>query len=102
MKFSPHADECTTFENVRKLRFAEGTVEINIVREGEKTVFTNPKPFVIYYETRTSEILNTLQEVRFASEKFKVKDRLKELMAISDIQKTLKNWVEKQSKEAVS
>ncbi|MER1958826.1 MAG: hypothetical protein ABS942_15695 [Solibacillus sp.] len=68
MKFSPYADECTTFENVRILRFAEGAVEINIVRKGEKNVFANSKPFVIYYETAATKIINTLQEVRFASE----------------------------------
>lgn len=102
MKFSPYADECTTFENVRILRFVDGAVEINIVRKGEKNVFTNSKPFVIYYETGTAKILNTLQEVRFASEKLKVKDRLRELIAISDIEICLKNWIEQQLNEAVS
>lgn len=93
MLFKPYSDECTTFENVRVLKFDEMSLETTIVREGEPTSFKNTKPLKIYYNTDNAQIMNTLQEVRLASEKTKMKCRLDELIARSNIQETLKKWI---------
>lgn len=91
--FKPYADECTTFENMRVMRFYEGSIDIVVNCDmGEKKIFTNTKPFVLYYDTVNSKILNTLQVVRLESDKTKVKYRLKELIELSDIGQRLKGW----------
>lgn len=93
LAFKPYSDECTTFENVRVLRFYEKSIDIITNHgAGEKMVFTNTKPFAIYYDTVNSKILNTLQVVRFESDKTKVKYRLEELIELSDIGQRLKDW----------
>lgn len=93
MLFNPYLDECTTFENVRVLKFCEMSLETTIVREDEPISFKNTKPLKIFYNTENGQIINTLQEVRLASEKTKMKCRLDELIACSNIQETLKKWV---------
>ncbi|MEG0470757.1 MAG: hypothetical protein RR588_00325 [Solibacillus sp.] len=93
LTFKPYADECTTFENMRVMRFSEWAIDIVVNCDmGEKKIFTNTKPFVLYYDTVNSKILNTLQVVRFESDKTKVKYRLKELIELSDIGQRLKDW----------
>lgn len=93
MLFKPYADECTTFENVRVLKFDAYSFETKVLRESEFTVFKNTKPVKIFYNTDNAQIMNTLQEVRLASEKNKMKCRLDELIACSNIQETLKKWI---------
>ncbi len=93
LSFKPYADECTTFENVRVLRFYEKSIDIITDRSlGEKIVFTNSKSFPLYYDTVTLKILNVLQVVKFESDKKKVKYCLKELIELSDIEQRLKDW----------
>ncbi|MEK4425896.1 hypothetical protein [Solibacillus sp. FSL K6-1523] len=95
LSFAPFSDECTTFENVRVVRFQEGMVGVVMNNGlGEKIVFTNTKPFAIYYDTTSSKILNVLQIVRFESDKMKIKHSLKEMLELSDIEKRLKIWIE--------
>lgn len=93
MLFKPYSDECTTFENVRVLKFHEHSFEVNVMREGESIPFKNAKPVKIFYNTDNTKIINTLQEVRLASDKLKMKCRLDELIDCSDIQKALKKWL---------
>ena len=93
MLFEPSANECTSFENVRVLKFGVGAVEINVLEPiSGKKMYKNTKPLKIYFNTNSLEIMNTLQVVHFASEKTKLKCDLKELMEQSDIGKQLKKW----------
>lgn len=93
MTLKPYADECTTFENVRLMKFNEGDLEVAVVRKGEKIPFKNTKPTKIYYNTDNAKIMNTLQEVRLASDDSKLKCRLEELVACSNVQDTLEKWI---------
>lgn len=94
MTLKPYTDECTTFENVRLMKINEGDLEVAVVRSGEKVPFKNTKQVKIYYNTDDAKIMNTLQEVRLASDDSKLKVRLDELVACSNIQSTLKKWIE--------
>lgn len=94
MIFKPYADECTTFENVRVLKFEKESIEVEVkISKDEQKVFINTKPFCIYFNTNTFEILNTLQEVKLISEKTRLKCRLGELVDNSNIETLLKNKI---------
>ncbi|MEY9980450.1 hypothetical protein [Lysinibacillus sp. RC79] len=94
MIFKPYADECTTFENVRVLKFEKESVEVEVkISKDEQKVFINTKPFYIYFNTNTFKILNTLQEVKLISEKTRLKFRLGELIDRSNIEALLKERI---------
>ena len=93
MLFNPYSDECTTFVNVRVLKFNELSFEVTITRDGKSFTFKNTKPLKIFYKTDTPEIINTLQEVSLVSDKMKLKCRLDELIERSEIQETLNKWI---------
>ncbi|MER2006695.1 MAG: hypothetical protein ABS939_04510 [Psychrobacillus sp.] len=101
MLFKPYSDECTTFENVRVLKFGEESLEATIVREDEPVSFKNTKAVKIFYNTENAQILNTLQEVRLTSDKTKMKCRLDELISCSNIQETLKKWIISTTKSTI-
>lgn len=93
MVFTPYADECTTFENVRILKFEKESVEIAIkTGNDDQKIFVNTKPFNIYFNTNNFTIMNTLQEIKLISEKTKLKCRLGELIVKSNIEALLKEW----------
>lgn len=91
--FNPYSDECATFVNVRVLKFNESSFEVKVVRKEGATSFKNTKPVKIFYNTNNAQIMNTLQEVRLASEKTKMKCRLDDLIVCSNIQEVLKEWI---------
>lgn len=92
MIFKPYADECTTFENVRVLKFEKESIEVAVkISKDEQKVFINTKPFYIYFNTNTFGILNTLQEIKLISEKTRLKCRLGELVDKSNIETLIKD-----------
>ncbi|WP_427110439.1 hypothetical protein [Lysinibacillus xylanilyticus] len=94
MVFKPYADECTTFENVRVLKFEKESVEVEVkISKDEQKVFINTKHFYIYFNTNTFKILNTLEEVKLISEKNRLKCRLGELIDRSNIEALLKERI---------
>lgn len=102
MAFNPVVNRCTTFKNVRILKFEEESIELTLEtpEEGRK-VFVNTKPFNLYYNTNTLKVMNTLQEIKLKSQKdpdskikrIKLNSSLEELVDRSNIEKLLEGYI---------
>lgn len=93
MLFEPYADECTTFQNVRVLKFDKGMIEVTVREEGVNKLYKNSKKFKVYFNTTTMKVMNILQEVRFSSDKTKFNCKLEDLVQQSDIENLLEKWM---------
>lgn len=102
MAFKPSVNGCTTFKNVRILKFEEESIELtlNTPEEGRK-VFVNTKAFNLYFNTNTLKVMNTLQEIKLKSQKdpdpknkrIKFNCSLEELVERSNIEKLLEEYM---------
>lgn len=104
MAFNPVVNRCTTFKNVRILKFEEESIELILKtpEEGRK-VFVNTKSFNLYYNTNTNtlKVMNTLQEIKLKSQKdpdpkikrIKLNSSLEELVDRSNIEKLLEGYI---------